>query len=230
MVNAKFKKDLEEEPCLNFFTKAIIRASNREFEVEKALLDAGSVVNLASQALLEAMGMPLYPLFDLTNRTATSALTTIKYYTELDVTVSGVSAKIRVYAILRKFNLFFGLLLSHRWTRQVKMRGNYELDKYYIKDGKQRYREVWRNTTTQVNAVELPRVRLAPNEYGMAASMDDETRSELELAEMSSDHGDEEILREVIGQATDVMRKQMRIDESSELDELDSEPGNESDF
>ena len=110
------------------------------------------------------------------------------------------------------------------------MRGNYELDEYYIKDGKQRYREVLRNTTMQVNAVELPRVWLAPNEYGMAASMDDETRSELELAEASSDHGDEEILCEVIGQATDVMRKQMRMDESSESDEPDSEAGNESDF
>ena len=79
VVNAKFKKDVEEKPCLNFFTKAIIRASNREFEVEKALIDAGSVVNLASQAILEAMGVPLYPVFDLTIRTATSALTTIKY-------------------------------------------------------------------------------------------------------------------------------------------------------
>ena len=73
-------------------------------------------------------------------------------------------------------------------------------------------------------------MRLTMNEYGMAASMDDETRSELELAEASSDHGDKEILCEVIGQATDVMRKQMRMDESSESDKPNSEAGNESDF
>ena len=47
VVNARFKKDLDEEPCLNFFTKAVVRASNREFEVEKTLIDAGSVINPA---------------------------------------------------------------------------------------------------------------------------------------------------------------------------------------
>ena len=73
-------------------------------------------------------------------------------------------------------------------------------------------------------------MRLTMNEYGMAASMDDETRSELELAEASSDHGDEEILCEVIGQATDVMRKQMRMDELSKSDKPNSEAGNKSDF
>ena len=156
MVNAKFKKNLEEGPCFNFFTKAIIWASNRDFEVKKALIDAGSVVDLGSQAILEAMSVPLYPVFDLTIRTATSALTRTKYYTELDVTVSRVSAKIRVYAILGKFNLSCGLPSSHRWMRLVKMRGNYELDKYYTKDEKQRYRKVLRNTITQVNELELP--------------------------------------------------------------------------
>ena len=188
------------------------------------------MVNLASKGILEVMGVPLYPVFDMMIRTATSALTTIKYYTDVDVTVCGVSAKFRVYAIPREFNLSYGLLSSLRWTRQVKLRGNYEIDKYYIKDWKQRYRDILRNTTTQVNAVELPRVQLAPNEYGMAASMDDKTRSELELAEESSDHVDEEILHEVIGQATNVMRKQMRMDESSESDKPNSEAGNESDF
>ena len=116
MVNAKFKKDLEEEPCLNFFTKAVIRAGNRKFEVEKALIDAGSVINLASQSILESMGATLYPVFDLTIRTATSALTTIRYFTELDVIVAGIQAKIRIYAIPREFNLSYGLLLSRRWN------------------------------------------------------------------------------------------------------------------
>ena len=229
VVNAKFKKDLEEEPCLNFFTKAVIRAGNREFEVERALIDAGSVVNLASQNVLEAMGAPLYPAFDLTIRTATSALTTIKYFTEVDVSVAGVTAKIRVFAIPREFNLSYGLLLSRRWMRQVKIRGNYELDKYYIKDEKDKYREVPRNTAAQVNTVELPRIRRTYSESGAESSLDDETRQELELAEASSEPGDDEILREVIGQATDVMRRQMRVDMSDSSEE-DYDAGNESDF
>ena len=229
VVNAKFKKDLEEEPCLNFFTRAVIRAGNREFEVERALIDAGSVVNLASQNVLEAMGAPLYPAFDLTIRTATSALTTIKYYTEVDVSVAGVTAKIRVYAIPREFNLSYGLLLSRRWMRQVKIRGNYELDKYYIKDTKDKYCEVPRNTAAQVNSVELPKIRLTDIDSGVESSLDDETRQELELAEASSEPGDDEILREVIGQATDVMRRQYLADASDNSDD-EYDAGNDSDF
>ena len=131
VVNARFKKDLEEEACLNFFTKAVVQAGNRKFEVEKALIDMGSVINLASQSILESMGAPLFLVFDLTIRTATSALKSIHYFTELDVIVAGICTKIRVYTIPREFNLSYGLLLSRRWMRQVKMHGNYEDDKYY---------------------------------------------------------------------------------------------------
>jgi len=176
------------------------------------------------------MGLPLFPVFDLTIRTATSALTTIKYCTELDVSVAGVTARIRVHAVPREFNLSYGLLLSRRWMRQVKLRGNYELDKYYIKDSKGKYIEVPRNVTAPVNAVEVPRIRISYDEVGMGSSIDEETRDELELAEASSEPGDDEILREVIGQATDVMRKQMRADDPGSPDETDPESGNESDF
>ena len=230
MVNAKFKKDLEEEPCLNFFTKAIICASNREFEIDKALIDAGLVVNLVPQSILEAMGVPLLPAFDLTIRMATSALTTIKYYTDLDVSVSGVTTRIRVYAIPYEFNLSYGLRLSRRWMRKVKMHGNYELDKYYIKDKKQKYWEVLRNNSSPVNAVELPSIRLTDDESRMGSSMDDGTRDKLELAKASGEPGGEEILREVIGQATDVMRRQLRIDESSSSEGSESESRNGFDF
>jgi len=223
VVNARFKKDLEEGPCLNFFTKAVVHASNRMFEIEKALIDAGSVVNLASQSILETIGAPLYPVFDLTIRTATSALTTIRYYTEVDVSVAGVLARIRVYAIPREFNLSYGLLLSRRWMRQVKMRGNYELDTYYLKDGKGKYREVPRNTVSNVNAVEWPCVRLTGSDSGTESSMDDETRNELELAEASSEPGGDEVLREVIGQATDVMRRQLRQDNPTDASEPESD-------
>ena len=188
---------------------------------------------MASQSSLEDMGAPLFPVFNLTIRTATSALTTIKYYTELDVSVAGVTTRIRVYAIPREFNLSYGLLQSHRWMKQVKMRGNYELDKYFIKDSKHKYREVPRNYTTHVHAVELPRVRIADDPYGEPSSMDEETREELELAEASCEPGSDEILREVIGQATDVMRKQMSVDDMSSSDETHEsnlESGNDFDF
>lgn len=229
VVNAKFKKDLEEEPCLNFFTKAVIRAGNRKFEVEKALIDAGSVINLASQSILESMGATLYPVFDLTIRTATSALTTIRYFAELDVIVAGIQAKIRIYAIPREFNLSYGLLLSRRWMRQVQIRGNYGFDKYYIKDPETgKYREVLRNMVTTVNSVELPTVGMTAGEPDTESSVDDETREELELAEAYS--GGDEILREAIGQATDVMRKQLQVDGITDSEESEYESGNAGGF
>ena len=175
------------------------------------------------------MGAPLYPAFGLTIRTATSALTTIKYYTEVDVSVAGVTAKIHVYAIPREFNLSYGLLVSRRWMRQVKIRGNYEMDKYYIKDSKDKYHKVPRNTAAHVNAVELPKIRLTDIDSGVESSLDDKTRQELELAEASSEPGDDEILREVIGQATDVMRRQYLADASDNSDD-EYDVGNDSDF
>jgi hypothetical protein len=231
VVNARFK-DLEEEPCLNF-TKAIIRTStgNQRFEVEKALIDAGSVVNLALQSILETMGAPLYPVFDLTIRTATSALTMIRYDTELDVIVAGVQAGICVYAIPREFNLSYGLLLSQRWMQQVRMRENYDLDKYYIRDPENgKYREVQRNTITNVNAVELPKVRLTEGEPGTETSMDNESRDQLELAEAYNEPRGDEILQEVIGQASDVMRRQLNGDGITDSEDSESELGNGSDF
>ena len=111
----------------------------------------------------------------------------------------------------------------------MKIRGNYELDKYYIKNDKGKYREVPRNSTAQVNAVELPRIRLN-SESGIESTVDKETRRELELADESSEPGEDEILREVIGQATDVMRKQMRSDGSDRADDQELDLGNESDF
>ena len=51
----------------------------------------------------------------------------------------------------------------------------------------------------------------------------------MELAEASSEPGDDEILREVIGQATDVMRRQYLADASDNSDD-EYDAGNDSDF
>ena len=93
-----------------------------------------------------------------------------------------------------------------------------------------RYREVLRNTVTNVNSVDLPRIRLAEGEPGTDSSIDEETRDELELAEAYSEPGGDEILWEVIGQATDIMHKQLRGDGNTDAADSESESGNESDF
>ena len=60
---------------------------------------------------------------------------------------------------------------------QVQIRGNYELDKYYIKDpdtGK--YHEILWNSVTGVNAVELPMMGMTAGEPDTQSSVDEETR------------------------------------------------------
>ena len=111
-VNTRFQETADEEPCVNFYTVASVSCGGQDFKISRTLIDAGSVVNLASHAVLERMGAPLLPAYDLTIRTATSTLTTIKYYSDLDVSVAGVSAHIRVYAIPHEIMLSYGLLLS----------------------------------------------------------------------------------------------------------------------
>ena len=66
-------------PCMNFFTTAILKVDNKQYGVEKVMIDPGSVVNLASVEVLEKIHTPLFPVHDLTIRTATSALTRIRY-------------------------------------------------------------------------------------------------------------------------------------------------------
>jgi hypothetical protein len=127
-----------EKPCRNFFTTAMIKVGNSTYKIEKTMIDAGSVVNLASQSLLEKIGVTLHPVRNVAIRTATSALTEIKYCAGITVFVGNIPATVVVYAIPREFNLPYGLLLSRGWLKAVKARGNYEIDSYHIRgpDGK----------------------------------------------------------------------------------------------
>ena len=88
--------------------------------------------------------------------------------------------------------------------RPVQIRGNYEFDKYYIKNtdtGK--YHEILCNFVTAVNTIELPTVRLIAGAPDTESSVDEETIEELKLTEAYG--GGDKILREVIGQAIDVI-------------------------
>ena len=113
-VNARLPQAGDEEPCVNFYTVATIKSGGHEYDIERTLIDSRSVFYLAFHALLKQMGASLMPAFDLTIRLATSTLTTIKYYSGLDVTVAEVTTWVRVYAIPRELALSYGLLLS-RW-------------------------------------------------------------------------------------------------------------------
>lgn len=71
--------DKGKEPCTNFYTTATLTVNRKRFKIEKVMIDAGSVVNLASIGVLETLGVGFFPVHNLTIRTAMLALTEIQY-------------------------------------------------------------------------------------------------------------------------------------------------------
>ena len=206
-VNAMVAKPEWKVPCVNFFTTAILRVGGKQFEIDKVMIDPGSVVNLASIEVLERIGASLSPVHDLTIRTATSALTRIRYCSDVDTIVAGVKVRIRIYAMPREFALSYGLLLSRRWLRKVRARGNYEKDTYIISDEGGLFRPVNRYLERAVNAVEIPRIGKSQSSDG--SDLEEDTKADMEIVEASGD-SEEDIIREVIGEATKAMKEQSR--------------------
>ena len=66
VINAQFDKTIVEAPCAKFYTMASIKCRDQDFRISRTLIDAGSVINLASHTVLERMGAPLLPAYDLT--------------------------------------------------------------------------------------------------------------------------------------------------------------------
>ena len=132
----------------------------------------------------------------------------------------------------REFVLSYGVLLSRGWLRKVRARGNYERDTYVIPDAAGKFRAVPRYHEKGVSAVDIPRIGMN-RPWSESSGIDQETREELEIVE-SARESDEDIMRNVIGQATRAMRRQS-ADSDNSYDEADSEDnleesGNDSDF
>ena len=114
----------------------------------------------------------------------------------------------------------------------MRARGNYERDTYVISDEAGEFRAVPPYHEKGVSAVDIPRIEM--NHTGSeSSSIDQETRKELKIVE-SARESNEDIMRNVIGQATRAMRRQS-VDSDNSYDEADSEDdleesGNDSDF
>ena len=80
----------DKEPCTNFYTTTMLTVNRKQFNIMKVMIDVRSVVNLASIVVLENLGVGLYPVRNLTIRTATSAITEIQYYYDLEIEVAGI--------------------------------------------------------------------------------------------------------------------------------------------
>ena len=75
----KATRDKGKDPCTNLYTTATLTVNRKQLKMAKVMIDAGSVVNLASIGVLETLGMGLFLVHNLRILTATSALTKIQY-------------------------------------------------------------------------------------------------------------------------------------------------------
>ena len=114
---------------------------------------------------------------------------------------------IRIYAILREFSLSYGMLLSRRWLQKVCAQGNYKRDAYVIADEHGCFRALERYMKHETNAAEIPTVGCRDDSStDNASDLEDEASEELEIAQ-TSEGEDEDVLCDVIGQATEKMWK-----------------------
>ena len=234
-VNAMTTKPDWKHTCSNFFTTAVLKVDKKFFGINKVMIDPGSVVSMASIEVIEKIGAPVYAVQDLTIRTATSALTKIRYYSDVDTEVTRVKTRIRIFAMPREFVLSYGLLLSRPWLHKVKAQGNYEGDTYVIADDTGRFHKVKRYHEKSANAVEIPKVGIK-RQSSESSGIDEETLGDLDIVEASGD-SDEDVIRDVIGQATKAMREQsLQESDDDSYDEAGSseddwlQAGNESNF
>ena len=212
-----------KQPCTNFYTMTTLTVNRKQFLIDKVMIDAGFVVNLAWIDVLEKLGALLFPVHNLTIHTATSALTKIPYYSDMELEVVGVKTAIRVYAIPQQFLLAYGMLLSRRWRQKVQARGYYERDGYAIADEPGMFREVNRYHKQGLNVVDIPTIGVKEdcNWYERKEGDDSEDMviQDLEIAE-TKDSENDHVLCDVIGQPLMAMRK---YDSTKSREDADTE-------
>jgi len=121
---------------VNFYTTARVTEAGGNHPtgiLKRVLVDGGSVLNMMPLSLARRMDLVLRPQTDVVMKTAASMFHKIKYYVNLDVTVSGVTASIRCYCLPEQGGRSsYTLLLGRRWMKQVQALGDYSKDIYHI--------------------------------------------------------------------------------------------------
>jgi len=123
---------------VNFYTTARITEAGGSHPagiLKRVLVDGGSVLNMMPLSLAHWMDLVLCPQTDVVMKTAAFTFHEIKYYVNLDVTVSGVTASIQCYCLPEQGGRSsYTLLLGRRWIKQVQALGDYSKDIYHIHD------------------------------------------------------------------------------------------------
>ena len=137
----------------------------------KILIDGGAVVNLMPEVIARKLNLKLFENNDIMIRTATNEIRAIRYCTNFDITIAGVTAYIRMYII--DISQSYSLLLGRRWLYQVRAIGDYERGSYTIYDADGCSHKV--TATTDMRVAKLPEILLNPNRQHPAKLSEQET-------------------------------------------------------
>lgn len=175
----------DDGKAVNFYTTARHVGPTGMYNLQRVLVDGGSVVNSMPEDIARKMNLQFHRSSDLMIKTANAQLTAIHDYVELRLEVAGVTANLKAYIIPGSEKSSYSLLLSRRWLRQCRARGNYETDTYIIKDARGNEYQVeslssaGRRTEGQTKGV--PLVVMNPN--AATVELDEETVEELSMGE-----------------------------------------------
>ena len=173
-------------------------------------------------SLARRMELILRPQTEVVVKTAASTFHEIKYYVNLEVTVSGVTASIRCYCLPEEGgHSSYTLLLGRRWMKQVQALGDYSKDIYYIHDmAGYRY-------TMEASSVSFQPKKDAPQMCtGMMDSGSDPSRLDKESAEelnLSRNDLCEILYRKIKAQAVESESEMDENFEDSDVSDADSE-------
>lgn len=174
----------DDGKAVNFYTTGRIIGPSAIYNLQKILVDGGSVVNLMPEEVASRMNLQFIRTDDLLIKTADAQLTAIHYYVDVKLEVAGVTADLRVYIIPGHGDPAYAILLSRRWLRQCRAKGNYETDTYIIKDAEgneYRVSPLPSNGRSRQEGGMVPKVVINPK--AASVELDEETVEELSLGE-----------------------------------------------
>ena len=112
------------EEIFNFHTEGTIILQGRTHHVQNILVDSGPVVNLIPDVVARELNLPRSPGEGLYIKTDSGQELGIGYYTNLRLTIGGVTTKLKAYII--PMTPAYSLLLGRRWLKQVRAVENHE--------------------------------------------------------------------------------------------------------
>ena len=138
--NTEVVKDgVLQEPgirIVNFHTNGEVwplgKGRETGYRIGKILLDGGAVVNWMPEKTARRLSLRLEENDDIVIRTATNEVRSIRFCTDFDISIAGVTAHIHAYVM--DIPQSYSLLLGRRWLYQFRAVRDYANNSYTIYD------------------------------------------------------------------------------------------------